>query len=372
MRKISIPTLLLAVWFAVSVIPFALPAYAQDLLPLTGTSPVTQEEKEESPVSTSPPVWDFVRPGERFAPGNLPNTAGPVESATASVDDASPAFEGPRIEFETVTLDLRGRIHTRDGGKVSLLSEELGPELWLDLAYIPGGTFVRGSDPHEEGHRSNELPRSEVTVAPFFLGVYEVTQNQWAAVAELPQVERPLDPDPSYFKGDERPVEMISYEDCLEFCARLAQATGREYRPPTEAEWEYACRAGTETPFHFGPTISPEVANYFSSKEYGAGPTGPYSNETARVGFYGYANAFGLFDMHGNVWEWCADFWHADYRGAPSDGSAWVTGGDRMQRVQRGGGWRNFAVDLRSGARKPLSPKLRYNLLGFRAALSEP
>jgi formylglycine-generating enzyme required for sulfatase activity len=152
-----------------------------------------------------------------------------------------------------------------------------------------------------------------------------ITQAQWREVAGWPRVERDLDPDPSHFKGDSRPVEQVSWHDAMEFCHRLSQRTGKNYTLPSEAQWEYACRAGTTTPFHFGATISTEVANYDGNYVYGNGPKGTYREQTTDVASFP-ANAWGLHDMHGNVWEWCLDKWHDSYEGAPTDGNAWMEG----------------------------------------------
>lgn len=145
-------------------------------------------------------------------------------------------------------------------------------------------------------------------------------------------MNKELDADPSNFKGDKRPVEQVSWYDAVEFCDRLTAHTKRAYSLPSEAEWEYACRAGTRTPFHFGETITTDLANYRGtdneeykwSGSYGPGPKGIYREQITEVGSFGVANAFGLYDMHGNVWEWCLDDWHDNYEGAPTDGSAWL------------------------------------------------
>jgi formylglycine-generating enzyme required for sulfatase activity len=155
-----------------------------------------------------------------------------------------------------------------------------------------------------------EKPQHQVTVQPFSMGKFQVTQVQWKAVATLTKVNRDLKPEPSKFKGDNRPVEQVSWYDAIEFCDRLSRKTGKPYRLPSEAEWEYACRAGTTTPFHFGETITSELANYNANYTYGAGVKGIYREQTTPVGSFGVANSFGLYDMHGQVWEWCADHWH--------------------------------------------------------------
>lgn len=170
--------------------------------------------------------------------------------------------------------------------------EELENGVMLEMIKIPGGKFNMGSLPTEAGHGYEESPQHEATISGFALGKYPVTQAQWRAVAALPAVSRNLDPTPAYFQGINHPVEQISWLDAVEFCARLSKKTGRSYRLPTEAEWEYACRAGTSTPYYFGEILTQELANYNNST-------------TTPVGSF-QANAFGLHDMHGNVWECCA------------------------------------------------------------------
>jgi formylglycine-generating enzyme required for sulfatase activity len=228
-------------------------------------------------------------------------------------------------------------------GTAQYFTEDLGNGIELDMIQIPAGSFTMGAPETEEGSEDSERPQHQVTVPSFFMGKYQVTQAQWKAVANLPQVERELKPEPSRFKGDNRPVETVSWYEAVEFCARLSFHTGREYRLPSEAEWEYACRAGTTTPFHFGETITTDLANYNGSS-YGNGPKGKERGETTPVGSFGVANGFGLYDMHGNVWEWCLDDWHDNYENAPTDGSAWLDDNDNLNRksgraVLRGGSW---------------------------------
>jgi formylglycine-generating enzyme required for sulfatase activity len=214
------------------------------------------------------------------------------------------------------------------------------------------------------------------------MGRYPVTQAQWKAVAALPKINRELERDPSEFKGDNRPVENVSWYDAVEFCDRLSSHTKRQYRLPSEAEWEYACRAGTTTPFHFGETITTDLANYRGtdneeykwSGSYGRGPKGIYREETTEVGSFKVANAFGLYDMHGNVWEWCLDDWHNNYEGAPTDGSPWFDENDNISQKQgravlRGGSWDDDPRLCRSASRYYYFRAGRGNLvnpLGFR------
>jgi formylglycine-generating enzyme required for sulfatase activity len=246
--------------------------------------------------------------------------------------------------------------------------ENLGSGVELAMACIPAGSFTMGSSDDEEGHSDSESPQHEVTFAePFFIAKHPITQAQWRVVAAMRQVERELELDPSRFKGDDRPVEKITWYDAVEFCARLSQHTGRDYRLPTEAEWEYACRGGTTTPFHFGETITSDLANYRGTSTYGNGPAGEYRQQTTDSGSFP-ANAFGLYDMHGNVLEWCQDWWHETYEGAPTDGSAWVTHPEDAEegRVLRGGSWYFNPENCRSAFRYWSAPGSTDDYVGFR------
>jgi formylglycine-generating enzyme required for sulfatase activity len=236
----------------------------------------------------------------------------------------------------------------------------------LEMVEIPGGTFLMGSPADEAISSDSEGPQHQVSVPTFYMGKYEVTQAQWRAVASLPKVKSDLITNPSAFKGDDLPVEQVSWDDAVEFCERLTRATGRQYRLPSEAEWEYACRAGTTTPFGFGSTITAELVNYDGQNPYAQASQGMYRDKTTPIGYMGVANAFGLFDMHGNVWEWCLDAWHNNYNNAPTDGSAWEKEGDPSKRVMRGGSWDSFAVISRSAYRSWYGPAIRFNTFGFR------
>jgi formylglycine-generating enzyme required for sulfatase activity len=243
---------------------------------------------------------------------------------------------------------------------------------------IPGGTFLMGSPTDELERHEDEGPQHTVTVPDFFLGKYPITQAQWRAICALPPVnpELILNLNPSHFtadfqgeetviSADQRPVEQINWYEATEACDRLAQATGRPYGLPSEAQWEYACRAGTTTPFHFGETLTSKVANYSANNTYGRGSRGQYRAETTPVGYFP-PNAWGLHDMHGNVWEWCVDVWHYDYEGAPTDGSAWIADSAGNSRLLRGGSWYDFPWYCRSAVRNDGSPDDRNNGIGFR------
>ncbi|MGB3296784.1 MAG: SUMF1/EgtB/PvdO family nonheme iron enzyme [Phormidesmis sp.] len=260
-------------------------------------------------------------------------------------------------------LERRRTVTGKKTRQVEYRREMLDRGVELDMVAIPGGIFQMGSADGEG--ENNERPQHSVTVKPFWMGKYQVTQAQWRAVAALSKVERDLKSEPSRFKGDRLPVEQVSWDDAVEFCKRLSKHTGRAYRLPSEAEWEYACRAKTTTPFYFGDTLSSKIANYNANHTYGNGQKGEYRNKTTDVDSFS-ANAFGLCDMHGNVWEWCLDHWHKNYAGAPTDGSAWLSADDNAYRLLRGGSWGNNPDKCRSANRVRYTRDLRLNNFGFR------
>jgi len=226
------------------------------------------------------------------------------------------------------------------------------------MVLIHGGTFLMGLPRHGQAIYY-ETPQHHVTVPGFYMGKYEVTQAQWRAV---------MGTEPFGFKGDDLPAESISWDDAVTFCRRLSEMTGLEYRLPSEAEWEYACRAHKNTAFDSGDSIGSRQANFNGGYPYGTAPPSDYLQRTTPVGFYS-ANGFGLFDMHGNVEEWVADTFHVDYEGAPVDGSAWVGGGDEKYRMQRGGSWKSAGERLRRGAREFATPETSTDSAGFRVVL---
>jgi formylglycine-generating enzyme required for sulfatase activity/energy-coupling factor transporter ATP-binding protein EcfA2 len=236
--------------------------------------------------------------------------------------------------------------------------EDLGNGISLEMVEILGGEFWMGSPEKEEGS-SDERPRHQVKVSSFLIGRYPVTQAQWRAVASLTQVERNLNLDPSYFKGNSLPVESVTWYEAVEFCQRLSLATGKEYRLPSEAEWEYACRAGMETPYHFGQEIAPALANYIQEAR----------QKTTPVRRFHVVNGFGLYSMHGNILEWCTDGWHDNYVGAPTDGSAWLNN-NRNERLLRGGSWGNNPRSCRSAYRRTYFPDYRSSFFGLRVVVS--
>jgi formylglycine-generating enzyme required for sulfatase activity len=295
-----------------------------------------------------------------------------IATITVETNDLQP------FDFTVATIQKSPKnpiqwIIQRQQGSAYRFVETLSDGLRLEMVAIPGGSFLMGS-PEDESERLNtESPQHEVTVSPFFMGRYPVTQAQWKSVAQMPQVERELNADPSSFKGNNRPVMFVSWHMAIEFCARLTNYTNRHYRLPSEAEWEYACRAGTTTPFHFGETITTELANYQDRGFYNAAPRGKDRIETTSVGRFGISNAFGLSDMHGNIQEWCADHWHRNYEGAPTDGSPWLEITNRKVNqgyIFRGGSWLNDLRDCRSASRRAHSPDFCGGGMGFRVCCS--
>ncbi|MBS9388358.1 MAG: formylglycine-generating enzyme family protein [Dolichospermum sp. WA123] len=263
--------------------------------------------------------------------------------------------------------------------------QDLGNGVILEMVAIPGGTFIMGSPENEEGYRYSQSPQHQVTVPPFFMGKYPVTQQQWKAVAALEKVKIDLESDPSYFKGDgstsltnNLPVECVSWNYAQEFCARLSRMANKTYRLPSEAEWEYACRGGTTTPFYCGETISTDLANYRGTDSeyegkvypgnYGQGQKGEYRDKTTEVGIFP-ANPFGLYDMCGNVREWCEDGWHDNYINAPTDGSAWTSLSSKY-RLLRGGSWNNNPEYCRSAYRYYDNLDGSNDNIGFRVVCS--
>ena len=290
-----------------------------------------------------------------------------------------------RFDFETATIkrqnrllglrsawDIQRRSAATWGYTELLLSgDEPGESIGLDMIAIPGGSFTMGSPKSESKSTEDERPQHEVRLQSFYLGQYPITQAQWRVVAGYEQIGQGLNPDPSDFKGDNRPVENVSWEDAQEFCQRLSQRSGKDYRLPSEAQWEYTCRAETTTPFHYGEVIISKLANFDGNYTYNNGPKGQYRSQTTEVGVFP-ANDWGLHDMHGNVWEWCEDDWHGNYEGAPIDGSAWVESDQKStNRLLRGGSWDYAPGNCRSACRLNGSRVFRFSL-GFRVCCVLP
>lgn len=296
------------------------------------------------------------------------------QSAVEAPKPASPQAPANAIPIKTFAFDMvatddKGAITNRSRGEAKYFAEDLGTGIALDMVSIPAGNFLMGSPDTEKFRFGEEGPQRNVAISAFYMGKFEITQAQWQAVASLPKIKLDLNPSPSNFEGVDRPIQNVSWDEAQEFCARLSKKTGRKWRLPSEAEWEYACRAGTTTPFYYGENVSSDLANYDGQAPYGNGARGIIRKQTTVVGKTGFANAFGLYDMHGNMWEWCLDPWHENYRAAPLDGSVWESGGVNSLRIVRGGAWNRPANNCRSAYRLKVAPGKRYDVIGFRVVI---
>jgi formylglycine-generating enzyme required for sulfatase activity len=337
----------------------------------------------EAPGAAQAPVWLTRR--RALVASSVAVVAGGSALAVPSIrrllsKPANPALRTIPIDFATV--DGKGARLAGEKAAASVFTEMLAPSVGIDMVVIRGGAFIMGSPKYEPERRANEGPQHSVTLGPFFIGAWPITQAQWAAVATAhpEKAARALDPFLSFFKGDNLPVESISWNEADEFCRRLAEMTGRGYRLPTEAEWEFACRAGSAGPFNVGPTITTDLANYCSqggavcgesdgkniasdvydgvtyvSGAYDQGPAGTFRGKTTIPGTFP-PNRFGLYDMHGNVWEYCLDTASATYADAPSDGGANFSGSPGAERVLRGGSWSHNPAICRSAYRDFIAP----------------
>ena len=283
----------------------------------------------------------------------------------------------PFADYRLVEVDGERLLQVSPKGgrrkdNIQHFSENLGNNVSLEMVVIPSGKFLMGTSEEEiqdlikrfgkveEKYFRWETPQHEVNIESFMMGQFPITQAQWREVACLPHIKRYLRPKPSHFSGEDLPVENVSWDDAIEFCARLSKLTGKQYRLPSEAEWEYACRAGTTTAYAFGEELNKDLANYDQN-----------TRQTTAVGSYP-ANDFELFDLHGNVWEWCLDNWHQDYKQAPSDGNAWSNKHDDRSHVVRGGSWIAFPRHCRSACRDFLTRASRDKAIGFRVSCELP
>jgi formylglycine-generating enzyme required for sulfatase activity len=281
-------------------------------------------------------------------------------------EDQKKAF--PTIEtfsFETVKLDRKGQVIEKLTCEGRQIREDLGRSVSLELVFIPGGSFQMGS--RFEGGYEDEQPVHPVFLSEFWLGKAPVTQAQWQAVMGWMPLCR--------FHGPIIPVETICWKDAAKFCQKLSRMTGRSYDLPSEAQWEYACRAGTATPFNLGENITTDYANYVGLHTYREGSEGVYRHDPNPARTYP-PNPWGLYDMHGNLWEFCADSWFDNYNGAPVNGAARLSGGDPRERkesyrVARGGSWHEPPAHCRSAMRLRVEENDRMEYYGFRVMLQE-
>jgi formylglycine-generating enzyme required for sulfatase activity len=289
----------------------------------------------------------------------LPSSAGAEEPAKV-------AAESLRAPFDASTAKAAQQQWAKRLKSEVVETNSIGMKLTL----IPPGEFTMGSPERETDRRTDEKQHLVRITKPFYLGTYAVTQSEY---------ERLVGTNPSWLSstggGKEKvngwdtsrfPVEKVSWDDAVEFCRILSAKEGKTYRLPTEAEWEYACRAGTTTPFSFGSSLNGRQANCNGNYPYGTEEKGPFVDDITPVGKYP-SNAFGLYDMHGNAWQWCQDWYGLDYHSnSPTDDPQGPTSG--ALRVFRGGCWYDSAVFCRSARRNGGGPASRFNDLGFRVA----
>jgi formylglycine-generating enzyme required for sulfatase activity len=295
-------------------------------------------------------ISDTTTPENTITPENTPT---PKNRPTPIINNLK------TFSFEVVSTNATGNIINRRNESATYFTEDLGNGVTLEMVEIPGGTLIMGSPKSEAGRDLDEGPQHQVTVPVFFMAKYELTQAQYQAI---------MGSNPSRFPGNNRPVERVSWNNAVTFCEKLSQKTQKNYRLPSEAEWEYACRAGTTTPFYFGESITSELVNYNGNYTYGSAPKGQYRQQTTDVGSFP-PNAFGLYDMHGNLWEWCQDDYIDNYSDAPKDGSA-LTGRSGDVKLLRGGSWISKPQGCRSGDRNNNLHPFRISGFGFRVVCS--
>ena len=361
--------------------PEAAPAPVREEKP--AAPPVPEEKSAAGPAPEEKPAPAPVREEKPAAP---PVTKASAEAPAVAVPVEAGAIPAFNYEYRSIVSDARGRIVETERRVGRYLSESIASGIVLEMAEVPAGSFLMGAPDlvvkQIETMITGEMPKKQqerllerlpweasqrvVKVRGFFMSKFEITQAQWRAVAALPKVKVQLMAEPSEFRGDSLPVERITWEEAVEFCERLSRATGRKYRLPTEAEWEYACRAGSNAPFHFGETLMTEWANFNGRMPYARGPKGEGRTQPVPVGTFGLANTFGLYDMHGNVWEWCQDNWNDSYAGAPDEAHLVRDSGIAYLKAVRGGAWDSLAVECRSTGRNRMTAGMRLNNIGFR------
>ena len=314
------------------------------------------EERARLSSSKTKNVEPLSPPVTENQPNNLPSS--PPETNSADAEGAKKALQV--FTFLVVAVNAKGEEIEHYHQQAQCLKWELANNVTIDFVSIPEGEFLMGSPVDEKGHEHNESPQCQIQVSSLFMGKYPVTQAQWQAVMKS---------NPSSRKGLNLPVESVSWHDCVQFCQKLSSILGQECRLPSEAEWEYACRAGTKTPFHFGETLTTDLANYNGNYIYSLGSQGIYRGRMTEVGSFP-ANSFGLYDLHGQVWEWCADTWYENYQLKARDGRAWIDESYSQSRLLRGGSWVNAPNQARSAYRRTLLPSKKVNNIGCRIVFS--
>jgi formylglycine-generating enzyme required for sulfatase activity len=265
---------------------------------------------------------------------------------------ANNVYSTKNFSYEVIEVNLKGLKISQQRKYAEYYREKLDEKTYLDMVLIHSTSHDVGNLSQNQG---NKYHQNNTLIPSFWMSKYLVTQSQWKSVAKLPKIKYELELEPARFKGGSFPVERISWLEAEEFCERISKNTGKKYRLPSEFEWEYACRAGTKTPYHFGETITPDIANYRDKKKNSP-------EQTTLVGCYRVANAFGLFDMHGNVWEWCKDIWNVnqEFRNLT---------GESCYRVICGGSWFDDKHNCRSSSRRQAEQENKHDTLGFRVVM---
>ena len=326
---------------------------------------VASESISISPESISP---------EPISLENVPaNAKRWVRPAKVNLRLAQPSLQPlsyKSVPFETVRVNAYGQVVEQIHGEATTFCEALDPRTQMTMVHIPGGEFVMGAAKGEKEASDDEFPSREVSLSGFWIGQCTVTQAQWKAIMGPKAIAGKATPAPaSQIKKPLQPIENIFWTHAAEFCHKLSAQTGRDYRLPSNAQWEYACRAGTTTPIHFGETLTPDLANYNGNYTYSAGPKGLYRQQTTEVGSFS-PNAFGLYDMHGNVWEWCLDGWQAfEARNSSKRNIQRLSG---QKKSLRGGSWFYLPSNCRSAYRLTYPFHNRTDDIGFRVVCLSP
>ena len=306
----------------------------------------------------------------------------PSENNNNSTQISSENSNLQTFSFDTVTLDNSGNVIENDTKSAEYFTETLANGVELIMVKIPAGRFLMGSPESEDKRDNDESPQHWVDIEEFYLGKFTVTQAQWEAVMD----SSPWQEYDEKFWGENKPVIGVSWNDAKEFCKKLSQETRKTYNLPSEAQWEYACRAVIShqssvisenitkeewnqkynQPFHFGETITPDYVNYDGNYPYSNASEGVYRGKTVDVDYFQYGNNFGLYQMHGNVWEWCEDNYHNNYNNAPNNGNIWLNKSEENVRILRGGSWFNYSWDSRSAFRDRFNSDNHNINVGFR------
>ncbi|QUS60498.1 bifunctional serine/threonine-protein kinase/formylglycine-generating enzyme family protein [Synechocystis sp. PCC 7338] len=298
---------------------------------------------------------------------NPPSNNNPVQQIQEIPDNKTviqfPGLMTLTFEFETLQVNANGIVVTKRKCVANCFRQNLNSETFLEMVLIPSGIFMMGAPAEEKDSLNWEKPQHKVTIPAFWMSKYPVTQAQWKKI---------MGNNPSRFRGENKPVEKVSWEQCQQYCKILSEKTQKQFRLPSEAEWEYACRAGTNNEFYCGQTINCNLANYDCQYSYKGENSGTFINQTTDVGKFP-ANGFGLYDMCGNVWEWCQDNWHSSYQNAPASEKPWIDtkifGSKDKKRVRRGGSWRNKPSYCRSSSRSSFEQDCVDITLSFRLVM---